>query len=464
MASATPLPLTAKDLASDQEVRWCPGCGDFSVLAVMKQVLASLGVPRERFVFVSGVGCSSRLPYYLNTYGFQTLHGRAPTVATGLKLIRPELSVWVVTGDGDGLSIGGNHLIHALRRNVDLKILLFNNEVLGLTQGQYSPTSRAGTRTRANPQGSIDEPLRPLTLAVAAGATFVARTIDVDVTHLTETLRRAAAHKGSAFVEIYQNCKVFNDGVFEYATEKGVKADNLVYLEHGKPLVFGQDQNRGIRLRGLHPEAVTLTNGTTARRPPGTRRARPRHDAGAPAEPDGLSESAGVRRRAALRGAADLRRLARRRKSTRPSGRKAPANSTSCSPATTPGMSSSKSKVFPTDYHDLSRLFPRQPAGRRAVRPLPAGPDAARPADGPRSRRTQPAGRPRGRAEAAAGGDAAADGDGRRGHPHDAGEQRRGAADRGRGGPIAGHFQRARPADQGGRPTPITPAGRCARL
>jgi 2-oxoglutarate ferredoxin oxidoreductase subunit beta len=263
MASATALPLTAKDLASDQEVRWCPGCGDFSVLAVMKQVLASLGVPREQLVFVSGVGCSSRMPYYLNTYGFQTLHGRAPTVATGLKLSRPELSVWVVTGDGDGLSIGGNHLIHALRRNIDLKILLFNNEVLGLTRGQYSPTSRVGTRTRANPQGSIDEPLRALTMAVAAGATFVARTIDVDVTHLTETLRRAAAHKGSAFVEIYQNCKVFNDGVFEYATEKGVKADNLVYLEHGKPLVFGQDQNRGIRLRGLHPEAVTLTNGTT---------------------------------------------------------------------------------------------------------------------------------------------------------------------------------------------------------
>jgi 2-oxoglutarate ferredoxin oxidoreductase subunit beta len=263
MASVASLPLTVKDLASDQEVRWCPGCGDFSVLAVMKQVLASLGVPRERLVFVSGVGCSSRMPYYLNTYGFQTLHGRAPTVATGLKLTRPELSVWVVTGDGDGLSIGGNHLIHALRRNIDLKILLFNNEVLGLTRGQYSPTSRVGTRTRANPQGSIDEPLRALTLAVAAEATFVARTIDVDVEHLTETLRRAAAHKGSAFVEIYQNCKVFNDGVFEYATEKGVKADNLVYLEHGKPLVFGRDQNRGIRLRGLHPEAVTLTNDTS---------------------------------------------------------------------------------------------------------------------------------------------------------------------------------------------------------
>jgi 2-oxoglutarate ferredoxin oxidoreductase subunit beta len=262
MASAA-LPLTAKDFTSDQEVRWCPGCGDFSVLAALKQVLASLGLPREQIAFVSGVGCSSRIPYYLNTYGFQTLHGRAPTVATGLKLARPELSVWVITGDGDGLSIGGNHLIHALRRNVDLKILLFNNEVMGLTRGQYSPTSRVGTRSRANPQGSIDEPLRAMTMAAAAGATFIARTIDVDVTHLTETLQRAAAHKGSAFVEIYQNCKVFNDGVFEYATEKGVKADNLVYLEDGKPLVFGQDHNRGIRLRGLRAEAVTLTNGTT---------------------------------------------------------------------------------------------------------------------------------------------------------------------------------------------------------
>ncbi len=264
MPPATALPLTAKDLASDQEVRWCPGCGDFSVLAVLKQVAASLGAPREQLVFISGVGCSSRLPHYLNTYGFQTLHGRAPTVATGLKLIRPELSVWVVTGDGDGLSIGGNHLIHALRRNVDVKILLFNNEVMGLTKGQYSPTSRAGTRTRANPCGSVDEPLRPLTLAVAAEATFVARTIDVDVNHLTETLRRAAAHRGSAFVEIYQNCKVFNDGVFEYATDRGVKADNLVYLEHGRPLVFGQDRTRGIRLRGLRPEAVSLANGAAA--------------------------------------------------------------------------------------------------------------------------------------------------------------------------------------------------------
>jgi 2-oxoglutarate ferredoxin oxidoreductase subunit beta len=262
---AAPLiPLSANDFASDQEVRWCPGCGDFSILATMKKVLASLNVPRERHVFVSGIGCSSRFPYYLNTYGFHTIHGRAPTIATGLKLMRPELTVWVVTGDGDGLSAGGNHLIHAMRRNVGLKILLFNNEIHGLTRGQFSPTSRPGTRTKSSPHGSVETPLRSLSLAVAAEATFVARTIDVDVTHLGETLRRAAAHQGTAFVEIYQNCKIFNDGVFEYATDRSVKADNLLYLEHGKPLVFGTDQTSGIRLNGLRPERVTLANGTRA--------------------------------------------------------------------------------------------------------------------------------------------------------------------------------------------------------
>jgi 2-oxoglutarate ferredoxin oxidoreductase subunit beta len=264
MSSATPLnTLTAKDLATDQEVRWCPGCGDFSVLAQMKKVLAGLGIPRARMVLVSGIGCSGRIPYYLNTYGFNTIHGRAPTIATGLKMCRPDLSVWVITGDGDGLSIGGNHLLHALRRNVDLKVLLFNNETFGLTKGQYSPTSRLGTRTRSSPAGSIESPLRPLSVALAAEATFVARTIDVDVNHLTETLRRAAAHQGSAFVEIYQNCKVFNDGVFDYATDKGIKADNILYLEHGQPLVFGTDRTQGIRLRGLAPEVVALGNGVT---------------------------------------------------------------------------------------------------------------------------------------------------------------------------------------------------------
>jgi 2-oxoglutarate ferredoxin oxidoreductase subunit beta len=253
--------LTPKDLASDQEVRWCPGCGDYSILAQMKKALAGLGIPREKFVFISGIGCSSRFPYYMNTYGFHTIHGRAPAIATGLKLARPDLSVWVITGDGDGLSIGGNHLIHAIRRNMDLKIILFNNEIYGLTKGQYSPTSRTGTRTKSSPLGSIDTPLRPLSLALGADATFVARTLDVDINHLTETLKRAAAHKGTAFVEVYQNCKIFNDGVFEYATDKSVKAENVLHLQHGRPLVFGKDRNKGIRLHGLNPEVVELGNG-----------------------------------------------------------------------------------------------------------------------------------------------------------------------------------------------------------
>jgi 2-oxoglutarate ferredoxin oxidoreductase subunit beta len=260
--TATPLrTLTAKDLASDQEVRWCPGCGDYSILAQMKKALAPLGIPREKMVFVSGIGCSSRFPYYMNTYGFHSIHGRAPSLATGLKASRPDLSVWVITGDGDGLSIGGNHLIHAIRRNVDLKIVLFNNEIYGLTKGQYSPTSRVGTRTKSTPQGSIDNPLRPLSLAIGAEATFVARTVDVDIHHLSATLKRAAEHKGTAFVEVYQNCVIFNDGVFEYATDKNVKADTTLYLDHGKPLIFGKDRNKGIRLHGLDPEVVTLGSG-----------------------------------------------------------------------------------------------------------------------------------------------------------------------------------------------------------
>lgn len=266
MSTATPTPLTtltAKDLASDQEVRWCPGCGDYSILAQMKKALAPLGVPREKMVFISGIGCSSRFPYYMNTYGFHTIHGRAPTFATGLKLARPDLQVWVITGDGDGLSIGGNHLIHAIRRNIDLKIILFNNEIYGLTKGQYSPTSRIGTRTKSSPMGSLDNPLRPLSIAIGAEATFVARTVDTDINHLSSTLQRAAAHKGAAFVEVYQNCKIFNDGVFDYATDKGVKADNTLFLEHGKPLIFGKDRNKGIRLHGLDPEVVTLGSGIT---------------------------------------------------------------------------------------------------------------------------------------------------------------------------------------------------------
>jgi 2-oxoglutarate ferredoxin oxidoreductase subunit beta len=265
MSTATPLPtLTPKDLSSDQDVRWCPGCGDYSILAQMKKALAGVGIPREKMVFISGIGCSSRFPYYMKTYGFHSIHGRAPTFATGLKITRPDLSVWVITGDGDGLSIGGNHLIHAIRRNIDLKIILFNNEIYGLTKGQYSPTSRLGTRTKSSPQGSVDLPLKPLSLAIGAEATFVARTVDVDVGHLTETLKRAAAHKGTAFVEVYQNCVVFNDGVYEYATDKKVKSDNLLYLEHGRPLIFGRDRNMGIRLHGLVPEKVELSGGITA--------------------------------------------------------------------------------------------------------------------------------------------------------------------------------------------------------
>jgi 2-oxoglutarate ferredoxin oxidoreductase subunit beta len=257
--SATALPtLSVKDLTTDQEVRWCPGCGDYSILAQMKKALGNVGLPREKMVFVSGIGCSSRFPYYMNTYGFHTIHGRAPTVATGLRLANPELQIWVVTGDGDGLSIGGNHLLHVLRRNIDLKILLFNNEIYGLTKGQYSPTSRTGTPSKTSKTGSLETPIRPLTIAIASEATFIARTIDVDVKHLTETLQKAAAHKGAAFIEIYQNCKIFNDEVWAYATDKSVKSDNLIYVEHGKPMVFGKDRNKGIRLNGLRPEVVEI--------------------------------------------------------------------------------------------------------------------------------------------------------------------------------------------------------------
>jgi 2-oxoglutarate ferredoxin oxidoreductase subunit beta len=265
MATATALPtLTPKDFASDQDVRWCPGCGDYSILAQMKNVMAGLGIPREKLVFISGIGCSSRFPYYMNTYGFHTIHGRAPTFAMGLKACRPDLSVWVITGDGDGLSIGGNHLVHAIRRNLDVKIVLFNNEIYGLTKGQYSPTSRVGTRTKSTPLGSFESPVRPLSLAIGAEATFVARTVDVDINHMREVFRRASAHKGTAFVEVYQNCKIFNDMVFEYATDKTVKADNTLFLQDGKPMVFGKDRNKGIRLNSqLEPEVVTLGNGVT---------------------------------------------------------------------------------------------------------------------------------------------------------------------------------------------------------
>lgn len=257
--------LTAQDFASDQDIRWCPGCGDYSILAQMKKMLPSTGIPPEKIVFVSGIGCSSRFPYYMNTYGLHSIHGRAPGFATGLKASRPDLQVWVVTGDGDGLSIGGNHLMHAIRRNVDIKIILFNNRIYGLTKGQYSPTTPLQQKTVTTPLGVIDYPLHPLSIALAAEATFVARSIDVNIKHLGETLYRASQHKGVAFVEVYQNCNIFNDGAWDYATSKDSKSDTTVELEHGKPLVFGKAKNRGIRINSqMEPEIVTLgENGMT---------------------------------------------------------------------------------------------------------------------------------------------------------------------------------------------------------
>jgi len=240
--------LGKKDFATDQEVRWCPGCGDYAVLNAVQQTLPDLGIPRENFVFVSGIGCSSRFPYYMNTFGFHTIHGRAPGIATGLKLARPDLSVWVATGDGDALSIGGNHLIHALRRNVDIKILMFNNRIYGLTKGQYSPTSEMGKQTASTPFGSLDRPFNPISLALGAEATFVARSVDRFGPHLRSILVRAAEHRGSAFVEIFQNCNIFNDAAFDDFIEKSVRAERTIELEHGKPMLFGKDKQRGIRL------------------------------------------------------------------------------------------------------------------------------------------------------------------------------------------------------------------------
>ena len=255
--------LTAKDFASDQEIRWCPGCGDYSILAQVKKVLPTLGIPKEKFVFVSGIGCSSRFPYYTDTYGVHGIHGRALAIATGVKCANPELQIWVITGDGDGLSIGGNHLMHAIRRNLDMVVMLFNNRIYGLTKGQYSPTSEKGKRTKTSPYGSIEYPVRAASIAIAAEATFVARSIDMDVKHLAGTLQQAAEHKGTSFVEIYQNCVIFNDKAFNYVTDKQTKSDNLMYLEHSKPLVFGKDRNKGIRFNGPIPEIVTLGNGVT---------------------------------------------------------------------------------------------------------------------------------------------------------------------------------------------------------
>jgi len=250
--------LTAKDFATDQEVRWCPGCGDYSILAQVQKVLPGLGIPRENVVIISGIGCSSRFPYYMNTYGMHSIHGRATAIASGLKATRPELSIWVVTGDGDSLSIGGNHTIHLLRRNVNLNHLMFNNQIYGLTKGQYSPTSEEKKVTKSTPYGSLDHPFNPLALAMGADASFVGRSMDRDPKHLQQMLIRANAHKGSSFLEIYQNCNIFNDGAFEIFTEKGTKMEETLMLEQGQPLIFGANRDKGIRLDGYKPQLVSL--------------------------------------------------------------------------------------------------------------------------------------------------------------------------------------------------------------
>ena len=257
---AAPPVLKPSDFESDQEVRWCPGCGDYAILKAVQKTMAEIGARSEKTVFVSGIGCSSRFPYYMATYGFHTIHGRAPAVATGLKLANPELDIWMVTGDGDGLSIGGNHLLHVLRRNVDLQILLFNNEIYGLTKGQYSPTSRIGTKSPSTPLGSLDMPVVPALFALGAGARFVARSVDTSMVHLVSMLKRAHEHRGASFLEIFQNCVVYNDGVFDDFTEKSVAPERQLLAEHGKPLVWGKEKKRGLRLRpnSLVLEQVTI--------------------------------------------------------------------------------------------------------------------------------------------------------------------------------------------------------------
>jgi 2-oxoglutarate ferredoxin oxidoreductase subunit beta len=253
--------LKRQDFATNQEVRWCPGCGDYSILAQVQKVMPELGVDKEKIVFISGIGCSSRFPYYMNTYGFHTIHGRAPAIATGVKTANPDLQVWVITGDGDALSIGGNHFIHALRRNVDVKIVLFNNRIYGLTKGQYSPTSEIGKINKSAPMGTIDYPLNPLSMGLAAEATFIGRSMDVDPKHLAMMVERLAGHKGSGFLEVYQNCNIFNDGAFKSFSEREVRDDRMLYLEHGKPLLFGKGRNKGIRLNTQTMDAEIVTVG-----------------------------------------------------------------------------------------------------------------------------------------------------------------------------------------------------------
>ncbi len=263
-ATATPTKLTRKDFASDQEVRWCPGCGNYSILSQVQKVMPELGYPKEDIVFISGIGCSSRFPYYMATYGFHGIHGRAITLATGLKIANPNLSVWVITGDGDGLSIGGNHFLHGLRRNLDINIILFNNRIYGLTKGQYSPTSEFGKRTKSSPQGTIEHPIRPVRAAIAAEATWVGRSVDADAKHLAKMLKLMARHDGVSFLEVFQNCIIFNDKAFEAFAAKKVRDERMIYLEDGEPLRFGKDREWGLTLDGLTPHKVRIgENGVT---------------------------------------------------------------------------------------------------------------------------------------------------------------------------------------------------------
>ena len=261
--NTAPVKLTSKDFTSDQEVKWCPGCGDYSILKQVQTVLPDMGGDREKYVFISGIGCSSRFPYYMATYGMHSIHGRAPAIASGVKIANPDLNVWMVSGDGDMLSIGGNHFIHMMRRNPNIKVMMFNNEIYGLTKGQYSPTSDKGIVTKSTPFGSLDEPFNPAELALGAKTSFFARTIDRDPKHMQAMIHRANSHHGTAFVEVYQNCPVFNDGVFFIFTEKETKKEECIFVEHGKPLVFGQTENKGIVLDGFKARVVELGNGIT---------------------------------------------------------------------------------------------------------------------------------------------------------------------------------------------------------
>lgn len=262
--NGTQVKLTAKDYASDQDVRWCPGCGDYSILAQVQRVLPSFNIPKEKTVFVAGIGCSSRFPYYMDTYGFHGIHGRAAVIASGIKMANPDLDVWVASGDGDLLSIGGNHFIHTLRRNHDMVILMFNNRIYGLTKGQYSPTSEQGKITRSSPFGTLEDPFNPVTLALGSCGTFVSRTMDRDPKHMQDIISKAHAHKGTSFIEVFQNCNIYNDGAYLMYTEKDTKPENTIYVENGKPLIFGHKKDKGIKLNGFRPEIININEGNNS--------------------------------------------------------------------------------------------------------------------------------------------------------------------------------------------------------